>query len=110
MGVFKGDVTVVAGDAEYAAKGVLRSWTGQPEDAAPDAAAGMSADTAAAHAADWNGTLEVADEGIVEGIMGADAPQLRLRLPDGRVGDFTVAHRYIGTAHVMIEGSGRPPF
>ncbi|QIP88202.1 hypothetical protein GLX30_33990 [Streptomyces sp. Tu 2975] len=108
MGVFEGDVTVVAGDAEYTARAVLRSWTGQPEDAAPDPLPGMSADVVAALSADWNGTLEVADDKVVEGIMGADAP--RLRLPDGRVGEFTVAHRYIGTAHLMIEGSGQPPF
>ncbi|ALC25256.1 hypothetical protein ACH46N_29080 [Streptomyces pristinaespiralis] len=108
MGVFEGDVTVVAGDAEHAARAVLRSWTGQPEDVASDAVPGMSEDVPAALAADWNGTLEVADADVVEGIMGADAPHLRL--PDGRVGDFTVAHRYIGTTHLMIEGSGRPPF
>lgn len=108
MGVFEGDVTVVAGDAEYAARAVLRSWTGQPENAATDPVPVMSEDVAAVLSADWNGTLEVADDEVVEGIMGADAP--RLRLPDGRVGDFTVAHRYIGTAHLMIEGSGQPPF
>jgi hypothetical protein len=108
MGVFEGDVTVLAGDAEYAARAVLRSWTGQTENAATDPVPVMSEDVAAVLSADWNGTLEVADDEVVEGIMGADAP--RLRLPDGRVGDFTVAHRYIGTAHLMIEGGGQPPF
>ncbi len=58
----------------------------------------------------WRGTLELADEPAARNILKGGVSRLRLR--DGREGDFTVskAESDPSSGHLVITGSGLAPF
>ncbi|MFP1625229.1 DUF4873 domain-containing protein [Streptomyces sp. 5K101] len=103
MDVYRGDVTVIADGTEYPAQADLRSWVEQRHVAAFGP---TEAWIEGAH--DWNGRLEVGDEEVADLVTHAAAR--RLRMPDGRVGDFDVSRRAFDAGLLVIEGNGDPPF
>ncbi|MFD3580454.1 hypothetical protein [Streptomyces sp. NPDC058644] len=104
MGTYRGEVTVLLDDVEYTARADLHDQVDRERIRA------MATPTVLPGLISWGGSLDLDDEEAARNISQGGISRLRLR--DGREGDFTASRgkHDLGTGHLVISGCGPAPF